>query len=161
MAFTLETKMNIALRLIFVIVVICMIYPGSVLSQQVDPRVLHYADSILINGKIVSMDDTDVNDNIGSSYEALAIRDKKIFSLGTNTDIRKLAGPSTTIFDLKGRTVIPGIIDTHAHIWDYAQDHWGPPLDNKLYTIKADDGDTWQDIVQKTLTLVAELKTKL
>ncbi|MGK0296729.1 MAG: putative amidohydrolase YtcJ [Gammaproteobacteria bacterium] len=161
MAFTKESKMNIALRLTFIVVIICMIYPGSVLSQQVDPRLLHYADSILINGKIVSMDDTDVNDNIGSSYEALAIRDKKIFSLGSNTDIRSLAGPSTTIFDLKGRTVIPGIVDTHAHIWDYAQGHWGPKLDDIEYSITAEDGDTWQDIVQKTLNLVAELKTKL
>jgi predicted amidohydrolase YtcJ len=153
--------MNITYRLSLASMVLWITVVVAVGAQQTDPRLLHYPDTILLNGKIVSMDDSDVNDNIGSTYQALAIRDAKIFSLGSNAEIRGLAGPATRIFDVKGRTVIPGIIDTHTHIWDYAQDHWGPPLDNKLYSITAAEGDTWQDIVQKTLDLVGDLKTKL
>ena len=40
---------------------------------------------------------------------------RKIHGSRRNGDIRKLAGPSTTIIDLKGRTVIPGLADDHLH----------------------------------------------
>src|SRR5215831_7818304 len=66
-------------------------------------------DSVLVNGKVVTLD-------AGSSVrEALAIRDGKITALGSSADIRKLAGPSTRVYDLGGRTVIPGLIDSHLH----------------------------------------------
>src|SRR5215831_7960406 len=66
-------------------------------------------DSVLVNGKVVTLD-------AGSSVrEALAIRDGKITALGSSADIRKLAGPSTRVVDLGGRTVIPGLIDSHLH----------------------------------------------
>ncbi len=138
---------------------ILMIFPVN--AQQLDQRLLHYPDTILVNGHVVSLDDSGVNTNIGSTYQAIAIRDGKIFDLGTNTDIQNLAGPDTNIINVNGRTVIPGIIDTHAHIWDYAQGHWGPPLDDKTYSISAEDGDDWNDIANKTLDLVADLKSTL
>ena len=50
-----------------------------------------------------------------SVQEALAIREGKIAALGRSSDIRKLAGPATRIVDLGGRTVIPGLIDSHLH----------------------------------------------
>ncbi len=40
----------------------------------------------------------------------MAIRDKKVLAVGSNSDIRALAGPDTKIIDLKGRTVVPGFI---------------------------------------------------
>lgn len=132
---------------------------GSGQAQQTDPRLLIYPEVVIINGNIVSMDDSGVNENIGPVYQALAIRNGRILDLGTTADIRKLAGPDTRVYDVKGRTVIPGIIDTHTHIWDMAQEHWGPKLDN-LYQIKADKDDTWKIIVQKTLDLVASEKSK-
>jgi predicted amidohydrolase YtcJ len=133
----------------------------NVNAQQVDQRLLHYPDAIFINASVVSMDDAGVNENIGSTYQAIAIRDGRIFDLGSNADIQKLAGPDTYVYDVKGRTIIPGIIDTHAHIWDYAQGHWGPPLDDSEYSIKAEQGDTWNDVVNKTLALVEDLKSTL
>ena len=132
---------------------------GQVTAQQVDPRLVTYPEAVIVNARIVSMSDTGLNENTGATYEALAIRGGRILDLGTTADIRKLAGPETRIYDVKGRTVIPGIIDTHAHLWDYAQDHWGPKLDS-LYQIKAEEKDTWKDIVQKTLDLVAAEKSK-
>ena len=131
----------------------------NVSAQQVDPRLLSYPDIIILNAKIVSMEDNGVNDKIGKTHQALAIRNGRILDVGTDADIKKLAGPQTKVYDVKGRTVVPGIIDTHAHLWDYAQDHWGPKLDS-LYQIKAEENDTWKSIVQKTLDLVAAEKSK-
>ena len=52
------------------------------------------ADTILINGKILTVDDRD------SVREALAIHDGKILAVGTTVDVRKTAGPRTRVIDL-------------------------------------------------------------
>ena len=67
------------------------------------------ADTILVNGKILTVDAH------FSVREALAIREDKILSVGTNAAIRKEAGPKTRVINLQGRTVIPGLIDSHIH----------------------------------------------
>jgi predicted amidohydrolase YtcJ len=66
-------------------------------------------DTVLINGKIVTVDER------FPTREALAIRDGRIVALGTTADIRKLAGAKSKVIDLKGHTVIPGLIDSHMH----------------------------------------------
>ena len=50
-----------------------------------------------------------------STRSALAVRDGKVLALGTDEEIRKLAGRTTRTIDLQGRTVIPGPIDSHMH----------------------------------------------
>src|SRR5580700_4983128 len=45
----------------------------------------------------------------------LAIKGDKIVAVGSDAEIRRLAGPDTSITDLGGRTVIPGVNDTHIH----------------------------------------------
>jgi predicted amidohydrolase YtcJ len=67
------------------------------------------ADTILVNGKILTVDTQ------FSTREAIAIRDGKITAVGSNADVRKQAGPQTHVIDLQGRTVIPGLIDSHIH----------------------------------------------
>jgi predicted amidohydrolase YtcJ len=67
------------------------------------------ADTILVNGKILTID------NKFSTREAIAIRDGRIMAVGSNSDVRKQAGPKTRVIDLQGRTVIPGFIDSHIH----------------------------------------------
>jgi len=64
-------------------------------------------DTVLINGKIVTL--------AGEEAQALAVRDGRIAAIGTSQDIRPLAGPATKVIDLGGRTVIPGLIDSHIH----------------------------------------------
>jgi len=66
-------------------------------------------DTILVNGKIATVDARD------SMQEALAIRDGHIAAVGKSSDIRKLAGAKTKVIDLGGRTVVPGLIDSHMH----------------------------------------------
>lgn len=66
-------------------------------------------DQILINGQILTVD-------AGFAIvEALAIKGGRILAVGTTADISALAGAATTITDLAGRTVVPGLIDNHNH----------------------------------------------
>jgi predicted amidohydrolase YtcJ len=67
------------------------------------------ADMILTNGKIITQDEK------SSIAAALAIRDGNIAAVGTDDAIKKLAGSKTVTVDLGGRTVIPGLIDSHTH----------------------------------------------
>jgi hypothetical protein len=70
------------------------------------------ADVILTNGKIVTVDER------FTITQAVAIRGERIVGAGTNQQIARLAGPNTRRIDLRGRTVIPGLIDNHAHIME-------------------------------------------
>jgi predicted amidohydrolase YtcJ len=74
------------------------------------------ADTVLYNGKVLTVDRN------FSVAEAVAVRDGKIAAVGRSDDVLKLAGPNTLRVDLKGRTVTPGLIDTHRHI-DSAGDY--------------------------------------
>jgi len=67
------------------------------------------ADILLVNGKIVTLDAA------SSVREALAIEADRITATGSSEELRKSAGPATRIIDLGGRTVIPGLIDSHIH----------------------------------------------
>jgi predicted amidohydrolase YtcJ len=60
-------------------------------------------------GKIVTVDPQ------FRTVEAMAIRDGRIVAVGTNADVRKLAGPDTQQVNLGGKTVLPGLIDSHVH----------------------------------------------
>ncbi len=75
------------------------------------------ADLILTNGKIVTVDDR------FTIAQAVAIKGERIVAVGKTADIRKHAGKDTKVVDLKGRTVIPGLIDNHAHFIRVAE-HW-------------------------------------
>jgi predicted amidohydrolase YtcJ len=65
------------------------------------------ADTVLLGGKVITFD--------SAPAEALAVRGDRIVAVGRSTDIRALAGPTTRVIDLAGRTVIPGLIDSHIH----------------------------------------------
>ena len=82
-----------------------------------------YPELMVVNGKIAVMDDQ------LTMVEAMAVRNRRVLVLGTTEEIRELAGPRTQIIDLKGRTVLPGIIDshTHPHLWLY--NHFGSDPD--------------------------------
>ncbi|MBI2821256.1 MAG: amidohydrolase family protein [Acidobacteria bacterium] len=85
------------------------------ISEEVGRR--GYADTIFVNGKIVSMDDKSTSTDVGKIYRALAVKGDRIVKLGTAEEVKTLAGPQTKIFDLRGRTMIPGIVETHNHFY--------------------------------------------
>ena len=73
-------------------------------------------DTIVVNGKIITVDDR------FTVVQALAIKNQRVVATGSNAEIRKLADASTKVIDVKGRTVIPGLIDNHSH-WIRAAEH--------------------------------------
>jgi len=64
---------------------------------------------IFHNGKIVTVDPQ------FHTVQAMAIRDGRILATGANSDMLKLADSSTERVDLGGKTVLPGLIDSHVH----------------------------------------------
>jgi predicted amidohydrolase YtcJ len=70
------------------------------------------ADLALIHGKILTMSPSQ------PQAEAIAVKAGKIIQVGTNTEIQRLIGKETQVIELRGRTVIPGLIDTHVHVAD-------------------------------------------
>jgi predicted amidohydrolase YtcJ len=73
-------------------------------------RPLPYPNLILYNGKIRTFETQT------STCEALACVGSRIVATGKSDDIRRLAGPDTEAIDLRGRTAIPGLTDTHVHL---------------------------------------------
>ena len=90
-------------------------------AQQADMAArLGYPQLIFYNGKIVTMDDASFESRVGTIAQAMSIRDGKILEMGTDAEVRALAGPQTRQVDLKGRTVLPSFIMTHEHPVDWA-----------------------------------------
>ncbi len=75
-----------------------------------------YAETIIVNGKVITADADDI-DAI-SFEEAIAIRGHEIIAVGSNEEVRALAADWTEEIDAGGRTVIPGLIDTHNHLYE-------------------------------------------
>lgn len=67
------------------------------------------ADIILINGKIITVD------SAFSVHEAIALAGDKILATGSDEEIKSYSGRNTIVIDLKGKTVLPGLIDAHLH----------------------------------------------
>lgn len=68
-----------------------------------------YADLILTNGVVITME------NDGREVGAVAVESGRIVFVGDNEEAKSLAGPETEIIDLKGRTLLPGFIESHMH----------------------------------------------
>jgi imidazolonepropionase-like amidohydrolase len=66
-------------------------------------------DLALVNGTVITVDDR------GTFAEAVAVGDGKIVAVGTSAEIRALAGPTTRVVDLEGKSVLPTLISTHVH----------------------------------------------
>ena len=67
------------------------------------------ADVVLINGKVITLDDA------SSILQAIAIRDGRVLAVGSDEEIQKRTDARTKIIDLGGRTVVPGLMDSHIH----------------------------------------------
>ncbi|NNE37034.1 MAG: hypothetical protein HKN08_01915, partial [Gammaproteobacteria bacterium] len=87
----------------------------SVQAQDYPSAILQFADTVYTNATIVTLDDHEMNSNPGTIAEAMAVRDEIIIGIGSNEDMLRLAGPDTEVVDLLGKTVLPGIVESHVH----------------------------------------------
>ena len=116
----------LTLRASFLLFLLLLLAPAAVSGQETSDlleKLDAYPELIVVNGKVAVMDDQ------LTTVEAMAVRDKRILVLGTSEEINELKGPETLVIDAKGRTVLPGIIDshTHPHLWLY--NHFGSDPD--------------------------------
>jgi len=105
-----QSLLRRSLRLFVVFSVTGVLSLADSAAQEPEP------EQILLHGKVLTVD-ADF-----SIAEAVAVAGDKILAVGSNEDILGLAGPATTIIELEGRTVIPGLIDNHSHMTSAARD---------------------------------------
>lgn len=80
------------------------------------------ADTCVTNARVITMDRVD------TVAAAFAVRDGRVVMVGTDEEIRELAGERTRVLDLGGSAVVPGLIDAHSHLemlayaWNVAVD---------------------------------------
>jgi predicted amidohydrolase YtcJ len=79
-------------------------------AQQLSSTAPEQADIIVRNGRIATQDDR------RSFASAVAIKDGRFLAVGTDTEVMSHKGAATQEIDVKGRTVIPGLNDSHLHI---------------------------------------------
>jgi predicted amidohydrolase YtcJ len=111
------------------------------------------ADTILHNGKILTVDAR------FSIAEAVAISGSEILAVGTNDEVLKLAGPDTLKMDLKGKTVTPGLINTHVHLESPRQ--YGanlPPEKRKQFPLNFRTVRTKDDVLKQIKDIIAAFK---
>jgi predicted amidohydrolase YtcJ len=73
------------------------------------------ADLVLINTTIETLNPKHPR------AQAVAVTENKIVKVGSNTEIAPLIDENTTVLSLEGKTVVPGLIDTHVHVADFGR----------------------------------------
>src|SRR5262245_40192440 len=71
------------------------------------------ADIILVNGAVLTLA---ASPSTPQHVQGVAIRGGCVLAVGGDREMHTLAGPQTVVVDLEGRTVIPGLIDSHVHM---------------------------------------------
>jgi hypothetical protein len=104
------------------------------------------ADLVLLNARVLTVDDR------FRVAAALAVRDGRFVAVGSNEDVRPYIGSGTQVIDGRGRTVVPGLIDTHVHALDVAEAEVAQPFQNLqsidalqawIRSARSGQGDEW------------------
>ena len=110
----IQDTMPIFVKPIAFLLIFLALFSSEALAQTLSPEMIRYADLILHNGKIVTVDEH------FTIAQAVAVRKGKFLAVGKDKEILRLAGPETVKIDLKDKTVLPGLIDTHNHPLDHS-----------------------------------------
>lgn len=87
---------------------LCSVSCAAVAASPSKP----FADTIYVGGEIVTVNDT------AQTTEALAIKNGRILAVGKESDLMALRDGNTRVVDLDGKTMIPGFIDGHGHVFN-------------------------------------------
>ncbi|MFH1141229.1 MAG: amidohydrolase [Chloroflexota bacterium] len=111
------------LALLALLVIGTTITPAWAERARQTPPANPEADLVLLNGKIITVDPQD------TIAQAVAVRDGKILKVGNDDDVKAFIGRQTNVLDLRGRTVTPGLVDSHNHVMYYGRQFWEGFLD--------------------------------
>src|SRR5262245_23633198 len=117
------------MRRLLIMAAMCLVALPVAAQQDLPPEVIRYADMILYNGKVLTMDKETADFTVG---QAIALRGKEIMAVGDTARIMRMAGPNTQKVDLQGKTVAPGFIDTHVHPEGSGKSHFQSEYRDKL-----------------------------
>ena len=116
---------------LLVVSLLAVVFSHSITASHVTD----VPDTILVNAKIITADSDDI-DKV-TITEAIAIHDGKIVAVGSNEAIQRMAVANTEIIDVGSRTVIPGLIDTHSHLYETTLGFpWAANVDTQLIPIE-------------------------
>ena len=101
------------------------------------------ADLVLVNAKIYTVD------NARPVASALAVRGGRILFVGSDAEARSLANASTQMLDLHGATVVPGIIDAHAHLLG---------LGNRLERVNVAGSTSYGEVIERVKSWSRDVK---
>jgi len=111
-------------------VIFCLVLP--ILVFWMSCHTSGGADLVLRGGKIAAVDDA------FSIHQAVAVKGDKIVFVGSKAEVEPYIGPDTEVLELRGRLVLPGLIDAHAHIHS---------LGEKLTSLNISDTESYEEVV--------------
>lgn len=101
------------------------------------------ADQVFINGIIYTVDEAN------PKAEAVAVKDGLILAVGTSEEIQAYVSESTEVIDLQGKTMTPGLIESHAHLMGIGYNK----LEIDLMYVK-----TYDELIEKVAEAAAKAK---
>jgi predicted amidohydrolase YtcJ len=125
---------------IFFAILLIILSNNPVISQE------NIADLILWNGKIITVDAD------STIAQAVAVKDSLILAVGSNSEMMTYKGPGTDVRDLNGRTVTPGMIDSHLHLMYYGQ------VENDYVNLRPPKVNNIEDVVKAIEERVKQTK---
>jgi predicted amidohydrolase YtcJ len=99
------------------------------------------ADLIFVNGNVYTVNDKQLH------AEAIAVKKDRIAFVGSNEEARKLKRDRTRVMDLHGHTVVPGLTDSHCHIFGIGE---------REMTLNLDGTNTLQDFLAKVKARIGQ-----
>ena len=107
----------------------------GILFSCTDTENTSKADFIVVNAKVYTVNETfDI-------AEAFAVKDKRILAVGTTDEIKKKY-KADEVYDLAGKTVVPGLIDAHAHFYGFGQ---------SLQTVDLTGAKSYDEVLQRVV----------
>ncbi len=89
--------------------ILALVLVSALVFTSASSRPSGRADFVVLNGRVFTADDAK------PWAEAVAVTDGRITAVGSTSEIQRLMGEGTTVLDVKGRLVLPGLIDAHVH----------------------------------------------
>lgn len=111
---------------------------SGLVAQQPQP-----AELVIVNARIYTVDET------RPIVSAFAIRDGRFLFAGSDIEVRALAGPNTRIIDAKQATIVPGLIDAHAHLLG---------LGESLRNVKLAGSKSYEEVIARVVERARTMK---